>query len=134
MKRIKISEEQDRIISQLVLEDVSEMLDVNSGMTNTLAGAKSKNSINISGDMPNGKKMPMSKVLDVAKSMNTGDSEVTASGTVPVEGGGEAYGKMTIQKKPANESFIISKGQLNRLRLRKLKENSSVIKVKDFIN
>ena len=131
MKNIKISEEQDRLIKEMISGDINEMLNPNA------------NTIKISQTDNSGKSKSIPQVFnDVTKKVlnNSGDAEkVTTSGSLPGVSGG-IEGSFTVDKKKSTtsgtiaESYLVSKKQVRSMQLKKLKENSTVIKRKDFID
>ena len=127
MKNIKISEEQDRLIKKMISEDLNEMLNPNA---NTIKVSQTDNA---------GKKKPIPQVFnDVTKNVlnASGDADkVTTDGSLPGVSGG-VEGSFTVDKKKkgtVQESYLVSKKQVRSMQLRKLKESSTLIKRKDFI-
>lgn len=129
MRNIKISEEQHRLIKEMISEDINEMLNPNA------------NAIQISQTDNAGKKKSIPQVFnDVTKKvLNTASDadKITTDGSLPGVSGG-VEGSFTVSKKNHNkntvsESYLVSKKQVRSMQLRKLKENSTVIKRKDFI-
>ena len=127
MKNIKISEEQDRLIKEMISEDLNEMLNPNA---NTIKVSQTDNA---------GKKKPIPQVFnDVTKNVlnASGDADkVTTDGSLPGVSGG-VEGSFTVDKKKkgtVQESYLVSKKQVRSMQLRKLKESSTLIKRKDFI-
>lgn len=128
MNTIIISEEQDRLIRQSLYEDVSEILDINAGIGNTsginynITPTKGVNKTLL----PIEQAVNKTTVTDLMNKSNT--NSVSTDGTV-----GDTKGKFTVTKDEVKESLLLSKRQIDKYRLRKLKENSTVTTIKDFL-
>ncbi len=133
-RTIKISEEQDRLLREMIGEDVSEMLSPNAGPAN---GGKA---VNVSAT-DNGRPLSITDVYNnYTKNMNSTDAaSITTTGSLPGTNG-NVVGSFTV-KNTKNGSYsggmyegvLVKKSQIDRARLEKLKENSVVVKRKDFI-
>lgn len=128
MRKIKISEEQDRLIREMIAEDVNEMLNPNAGAGNT---AKTELMVT---PTQGGKPMDMTRALDMTKTITntTNADSVSTTGKI-----GDKTGRFVVDKNQnANgsvyESILLDKSQVRKMQLMKLKENSTVIKKKNI--
>lgn len=130
MKQIKISEQQDKEIRNLIKENI---LNVNAGAG--VDGKEVEPVVSTNEPVKPQQAIPVLTQLDqkVATPLGIDNTQVkvkntptelpkTVSMTTP-DSAGEVQ----------NESFIITMKQLNEMRLKKLKENSQKVKVKDFL-
>ena len=128
MKNIKISEEQDRLIKEMISGDINEMLNPNASV-----GNNNKFSLNItSADGSAVNSTDVRSAFDkVANNPTTEKMPVSVKTNI----GGDTYKvfKSSDNTKNISESYLVSKKQVRSMQLRKLKENSTVIKRKDFI-
>lgn len=128
MNTIIISEEQDRLIKQSLYEDVSEMLNINAGIGNTsgvnynITPTKGVNKTLL----PIEQAVNQTTITDLMNDPKT--DTVSTYGTI-----GKTKGKYTVSKDEVQESLLLSKRQIDKYRLRKLKENSTVTTIKDFL-
>lgn len=133
-RTIKISEEQDRMLRGIVSEDISEMLDPNAGMQ-----VGNNKTVNISAT-ENGKQLPIQDTYNkYAKNLNAQSEKIATTGSLPGTNG-NVVGTFTVDKSKNNqsasgvyESVLITKTQLRKAMLGKLKENSTVMSRKDFL-
>lgn len=126
MKKIKLSEQQDKEIRNLIKEN----LDPNGGQLSlkyTPAGGQTPNTPGAIGQA----------VVNASKASEKVANNSNVSNDVSVEADPDHDNKkQTITVGGDNnisESFIISMKQLNEMRLKKLKENSEKVKIKDFL-
>jgi hypothetical protein len=125
MKNIKINEEQDKEIRKLIREN----LDPNGGSLSLHYNTPGNKTPKTPGEIGNAvvnaskaaEKMPNNSNVSNDVSINADPDNDNKQQTITV--GGDA--KL--------ESIIISKKQLDEIRLRKLKENSEVVKIKNFL-
>lgn len=127
MKQIKISEQQDREIRNRI----NENLNINAGVgidgkqvqpvltTNEPVKDDSQIMNTLKGLDTEASKLGIDQTQ--VKAPNAGKPAKTVSMTTPDSGN------------EVKESFIISMKQLNEMRLRKLKENSQVVKIEKFL-
>lgn len=126
MKQIKISEQQDREIRNRI----NEFLDPNGGQLSlkyTPAGGQTPNTPGAIGQA----------VVNASKASEKVASNSNVSNDVSVEADPDHDNKkqtITVgSDSNIQESFIISMKQLNEMRLKKLKENSQVVKIEKFL-
>lgn len=124
MKNIKINKEQDKEIRKLIKEN----LDPNGGLSlhyNTPGNKTPHTPGEIGTAVVNAtkaaEKIPNNSNINNDVSINADPDNDNKQQTITV-GGDNKY-----------ESVIISKKQLDEIRLRKLKENSEVVKIKNFL-
>lgn len=121
MRRIKLDESQRDEIINILYEMISEELNINNEIT-----------INKTNPTQNDMLNPMTALNNVNRAakqngIDTNNPNVTTSTIGNVNGR-----KSEITAKPIGESVIITKEQLNNIRLRELKRESQVIKLKDL--
>lgn len=125
MKNIKINEEQDKEIRKLIREN----LDPNGGALSLHYSTPGNKTPKTPGEIGNAvvnatkaaEKIPNNSNINNDVSINADPDNDNKQQTITV--GGDA--KL--------ESIIISKKQLDEIRLKKLKENSEVVKIKNFL-
>lgn len=127
MKKIIISEQQDKEIHKII----KEMLDTNTNSnTNNPAG-----NLTIGlrgGDDDISLEKNTQNTINAVSNTPSAQNLLNNGATMDVEGtvGGK---KVEANFQTTNESYIINKKQLNEIRLKKIKSNSELIKLKDFI-
>lgn len=134
-RTIKISEEQDRMLRRIVSEDISEILNPNAG-----ASVGNSTTVHVSATDGNGKQLPIPDTYNkYAKPLNTQSEKVATTGSLPGTSG-NVVGTFTVDNSKKGqgsasmyESVLVTKGQLRKAMLRKLKENSTVMSRKDFL-
>lgn len=128
MKQIKISEEQNKEIKKLIKEE----LNVNAGVGSDGKPVKPVLTTNepVRDD---------SQILPTLKSLDNEAGKMGIDSTQVKAPNGTKPNKTISMSTPdnaseiKNESFIITMKQLNEMRLKKIKENSDVVKIKNFI-
>jgi len=123
MKNIKINEEQDKEIRKLIKENLdpnggSLSLHYNTPKTPSTPGEIGNAVVNAT---KAAEKIPNNSNVSNDVSINADPDNDNKQQTITV-GGDTKF-----------ESVIISKKQLDEIRLRKLKENSEVVKIKNFL-
>lgn len=130
MNRIKLSEQQDKELRQIIKENLSEMLDPNGGQMQLKY--VTPNTPNTPGEIGNAivkatkaaKKVPSNSNIDNSVSITADPDNDNKKQDITVSGD---------NKNSTFESFIISKKQLDEIRLMKLKENSKIVTVENFL-
>lgn len=123
MRNIKIDEKQDKEIRKLI----KESLDPNGGKlslhysTNTTPNTPGEIGNEIVNASKAAEKVPTNSSIDNSVTISADPDGDNKKQNITVSGDGVA------------ESVIISKGQLDEIRLKNLKEHSEVIKIKDFL-
>ena len=125
MKNIKINEEQDREIRKLIKEN----LDPNGGALSLHYSTPGNKTPKTAGEIGTAvvnatkaaEKVPTNSNINNDVSINADPDNDNKQQTITV-GGDNKF-----------ESIIISKKQLDEIRLKKLKENSEVVKIKNFL-
>lgn len=132
MKQIKISEQQDREIRNKINEMLNANPSANIGQLQAAIGnnsnAKPTMSIEFGDNVSNTERLNLA-----SRGAQTTKGEVHTELKTP----GDPETDVTIEPKAksgiTSESFIISMKQLNEMRLKKLKENSQVVKIEKFL-
>lgn len=125
---IRISEEQDRLLREMIGEDVSEILNPNAGL------GKSGKTVSVSAT-DNGKALPITDVYNnYTKNMRTSDAaSITTTGSLPGTNG-NVVGSFTVDNtKDKGYSGGVYENADRKKRFARLKENSVVVKRGDFI-
>ena len=123
MRNIKIDEKQDKEIRKMI----KESLDPNGGKlslhynTNTTPNTPGEIGNEIVNASKAAEKVPTNSSIDNSVTISADPDNDNKKQNITVSGDGVA------------ESVIISKGQLDEIRLKNLKENSEVVKIKDFL-
>ena len=133
MKNIKINEEQDKKIRSVIKENIASNTALDGGVK-TPDGGSTK--IDYQSGNPNeAPAATLNKMATLPPSTSTlqgkkvpVETEMNVNGTTRSVTLGTPTNNST-----TSESIIISKGQLDEIRLKKLKENSEVVKIKDFL-
>jgi hypothetical protein len=123
MKNIKINEKQDKEIRKLIKEN----LDPNGGSLSL--HYNTQKTPNTPGEIGNA-------VVNATKAAEKLPSNPNISNDVSINADPDGDNKqqtITVGNDNKNESIIISKKQLDEIRLKKLKENSDVVKIKNFL-
>jgi hypothetical protein len=128
MKRIKISEEQDKEIARLI----NEMLDTNTSNTNTTNTAGQLTIGLRGGDDEAPLNQNISNTMKTVTQTPGASSLLQKGATMDVEGTVNGK-KVEANFQSTNESFLISKQQLDEMRLMKLKEGSNIVKIKNLL-
>lgn len=133
MKKIKISEQQDKEIRNLIKEN---MLNVNTavdGGVKTPDGGSAKIDYT-SGNQNDSPQTQLTKAANVQDKMKVNGVNTPVETEIKVNGNQERSvtvgDKVTENKR---ESIIITKKQLDEIRLRKLKENSKLVTIEKFL-
>lgn len=134
MRNIKINEEQDKGIRNIINEflQTNPNAGANLGQLQTAVGNSSKAKptmgIEFADNVSNNERLNMA-----AKGAQATKGEIHTELKTP----GDPETDVTVEPKAKNtvtaESVIISKKQLDEIRLKKLKENSEVVKIKNFL-
>lgn len=127
MKQIKISEQQDRQIRNIIIEG----LNINAGVG--MSGKPIQPVVTAN--------EPVKDDSQIIKTLNGLDTEANKLGIdktqVKALNGGKPLKTVSMvtpdSSNEVKESFIISMKQLNEMRLKKLKENSQVVKIENFL-
>ena len=125
MKNIKINEEQDKEIRKLIKEN----LDPNGGGLSLHYNTPGNKTPNTPGEIGNA-------VVNATKAAEKVPNNSNISNDVSINADPDNDNKqqtITIGGDAKLESVIISKKQLDEIRLKKLKENSEVVKIKNFL-
>lgn len=127
MKNIKINEEQDKKIRNII----NESLNVNAGVG--IDGKPVQPVLTTNEPVKDD-----SQIMTTLKGLDTEASKLGIDQTqVKAPNGGKPTKTVSMltpdSSNEVKESFVISKGQLDEIRLKKLKENSEVVKIKNFL-
>lgn len=127
MKKIIISEQQNKEIHKII----KEMLDTNTNSNNNNPAGNLTIGLRGGDDDISLEKNTQNTINTVSKTPGA-QNLLNNGATMDVEGtvGGK---KVEANFQTTNESYIINKKQLNEIRLKKIKSNSELIKMKDFI-
>jgi hypothetical protein len=132
MRNIKINEKQDKEIRKIIKENMLNTNTALDGGVKTSDGGSAKIDYT-SGNQNDSPQTQLTKAANVQDKMKVNgvntpvETELNVGGTDRSVTVGD---KVTENK---CESFIISKKQLDEIRLKKLKENSEVVKIKNFL-
>lgn len=126
MRRIKLSESQRDEIVRMIQEMANENLNPNNGIT-----------IKPTNQSETDKNNPVNSLTDVERKarglgINTDNPSIKTAVTARI-GGEEKELTATSTNKGVMESVVITKRQLDEARLKELKKNSEVIKVKNLV-
>lgn len=128
MKGIKISESQNKLIQQFILEELQ---------SNTLQDKK--DDVVVSKEIQSPGTSLSQNLIDTANAaknngINIKDKDVSLQVTGDVPGIGTSTIKVNPSNESTNETVLITKRQVNEVRLRKLKKNTTIISVENFLN
>lgn len=128
MKKIIISEQQNKEIHKII----KEMLDTNTNSNNNNNPAGNLTIGLRGGDDDISLEKNTQNTINTVSKTPGAQNLLNNGATMDVEGtvGGK---KVEANFQTTNESYIINKKQLNEIRLKKIKSNSELIKLKDFI-
>ncbi len=133
MRNIKINEEQDKEIRNLIKENMLNANTAVDGGVKTPDGGSAKIDYT-SGNQNDSPQTQLTKAANVQDNMKVNGVNTPVETEIKVNGNQERSvtvgDKVTENKR---ESIIISKKQLDEIRLKKLKENSEVVKIKNLI-
>jgi len=129
MKKIKISEQQDKEIRNIIKENLEEVLDPNGGSLSLHYNTPGNTTPKTAGQIGNAivaatkaaEKVPNNSNINNDVSINADPDNDNKQQTITVGGDSKL------------ESVIISKKQLDEIRLRKLKENSKLVTIEKFL-
>ena len=132
MRNIKINERQDKEIRELIKEGLNLNPAANLSQLQGAIGNNSNAEATIGVDFND--KVSNIDRLDIAeKGASAINTPVSTELSTPQNPELDVKIEPDKKKTTVGESFIISKSQLDEIRLKNLKENSEVVKIKDFL-
>lgn len=129
-RKIKITEQQAMQIKNMVLEQMDSNNPNNNNLVVTDQSLPdARNAQDVVNNLSNTKTKMKNNGLD--KKANAGTETANTIGNLPA--GTDIIAKPEQNQAGVNESIVITKKQLNEARLKILKKDSKLIKVKDFV-
>lgn len=129
MKKIKISEQQDKEIRNIIKENLEEVLDPNGGSLSLHYNTPGNTTPNTAGQIGNTAVAAAKAAKNVSGNPNINNA---VSFTADPDNDKKPQ-TITVSGNSKLESVIISKKQLDEIRLRKLKENSKLVTIENFL-